>query len=39
MKSGNKQDEMWINPFVKQFANLGFPVSIAGKQNTAADGY
>ncbi|XP_062999400.1 trinucleotide repeat-containing gene 6A protein isoform X1 [Elgaria multicarinata webbii] len=25
MKNGNKQDEMWINPFVKQFANLGFP--------------
>ncbi|XP_042293656.1 trinucleotide repeat-containing gene 6A protein [Sceloporus undulatus] len=25
MKNGNKQEEMWVNPFVKQFANLGFP--------------
>ncbi|KAJ7305916.1 hypothetical protein JRQ81_010282 [Phrynocephalus forsythii] len=25
MKNGNKQDDTWINPFVKQFANLGFP--------------
>ncbi|XP_044308459.1 trinucleotide repeat-containing gene 6A protein isoform X2 [Varanus komodoensis] len=24
-KNGNKQEEMWINPFVKQFASLGFP--------------
>ncbi|XP_066496446.1 trinucleotide repeat-containing gene 6A protein isoform X3 [Tiliqua scincoides] len=25
LKNGSKQDETWINPFVKQFANLGFP--------------
>uniref|UniRef100_A0A8D0L776 Trinucleotide repeat containing adaptor 6A n=1 Tax=Sphenodon punctatus TaxID=8508 RepID=A0A8D0L776_SPHPU len=25
MKGGNKQDETWINPFVKQFSSLGFP--------------
>ncbi|CAI9537536.1 unnamed protein product, partial [Staurois parvus] len=24
MKNGNKQDENWMNPFVKQFNNLGF---------------
>ncbi|XP_043834486.1 trinucleotide repeat-containing gene 6A protein isoform X4 [Dromiciops gliroides] len=24
MKGGNKQDEAWINPFVKQFSNLSF---------------
>ncbi|XP_067318583.1 trinucleotide repeat-containing gene 6A protein-like isoform X6 [Anolis sagrei] len=25
MKNGNKQEDAWMNPFVKQFANLGFP--------------
>ncbi|XP_071617107.1 trinucleotide repeat-containing gene 6A protein isoform X8 [Heliangelus exortis] len=24
MKGGNKQDETWINPFIKQFTNLSF---------------
>ncbi|XP_073492622.1 trinucleotide repeat-containing gene 6A protein isoform X4 [Aquarana catesbeiana] len=24
MKNGNKQDDNWMNPFVKQFNNLGF---------------
>jgi len=28
MKGGNKQDETWINPFIKQFTNLSFSVSI-----------
>lgn len=30
MKGGNKQDETWINPFIKQFTNLSFSVSICG---------
>lgn len=24
MKGGNKQEEAWINPFVKQFSNISF---------------
>lgn len=27
MKGGNKQEEAWINPFVKQFSNISFSVS------------
>lgn len=27
MKNGNKLDDSWINPFVKQFNNMGFSVS------------
>jgi hypothetical protein len=28
MKGGNKQEDAWINPFVKQFSNISFSVSI-----------
>lgn len=28
MKGGNKQEEAWINPFVKQFSNISFSVSV-----------
>lgn len=28
MKGGNKQEEAWINPFVKQFSNISFSVSM-----------
>jgi hypothetical protein len=32
MKGGNKQEEAWINPFVKQFSNISFSVSIFSLQ-------
>lgn len=27
MKGGNKQEDAWITPFVKQFSGIGFAVS------------
>lgn len=32
MKGGNKQEEAWINPFVKQFSNISFSVSMFSQQ-------
>lgn len=34
MKGGNKQEEAWINPFVKQFSNISFSVSMFSQQST-----
>lgn len=33
MKGGNKPEEGWINPFVKQFSNISFSVSMFSQRS------